>query len=576
MSAPAMSLRSTSRPRSSFRLSTTLRLFGFTQKCTDPSPPTALSQWRTMSPPGGSTLMTSAPKSARWRTPSGPLIDTPSETTRTPSSGRDMSHLPERRVPDEAHRHLVPRRGKADTAGTLTRRATWNATTAHRAPYSHCSHRVLDALCTVPLPYYCCFPCPIQAGPMLSAACARHSGGSPPRGQPTLSISETPSGGECRRMLAQSQQLRRCLPQLEFLDLPTGRHGESFHDHRVMRDLKAGQLPPAKGDQGLMGDVLPWRGENTCAGHLAETGVGHPNNLHLVDRRMPQQEPFDFDGVNVFASHLEEVFVPSQEADGPVVPHGHHVAGMQPSLGIHHRRGFLRLLIIALHQGVPPYTQLPYGAPRDSRASRLVNDLARIAGQGAARGQAAIILGRVRERAGDPTADLGHSPGCDRRAQQALRPAGGRFAACHPGGKEASAETTPIGRGTIRVQGQGMAVGIEAVDDRGPFLLDQAQDFPGVKERGQDHPGPGGNEHQQPLVQPEDVKQREVHQNHIPGGNAHTAARIDDRALNVMTVHHAFGKARGTRGIHDEHGRIWVDLPVPLLQRGGGDGRRPG
>src|SRR2546426_1848146 len=53
---------------------------------------------------------------------------------------------------------------------------------------------------------------------------------------------------------------------------------------------------------------------------------------HLVDRRMPQQEPFDFDGVHVFAAHLEQVFVASQEADGPVVPHGHHVAGMQPPL----------------------------------------------------------------------------------------------------------------------------------------------------------------------------------------------------------------------------------------------------
>ena len=48
-------------------------------------------------------------------------------------------------------------------------------------------------------------------------------------------------------VLAQSQKLSRHLPQLEFLDLPTGRHGESFHDHRVMRDLKAGQLPPAVG-----------------------------------------------------------------------------------------------------------------------------------------------------------------------------------------------------------------------------------------------------------------------------------------------------------------------------------------
>src|SRR5712691_13284781 len=176
-----------------------------------------------MSPPGGSTLMTSAPKSARWRTPSGPLIDTPSETTRTPSSGRDMSHLPERRVPDEAHRHLVPRRGKAYTAGTLTRRATWNATTAHRAPYSHCSHRVLDALCTVPLPYYCCFPCPLQAGPMLSASCARHSGGAPTRAAHPLHLRDAlrcRPGVPCLASHGHSLQPRHDLPRKRLRKAP--------------------------------------------------------------------------------------------------------------------------------------------------------------------------------------------------------------------------------------------------------------------------------------------------------------------------------------------------------------------
>ena len=51
--------------------------------------------------------------------------------------------------------------------------------------------------------------------------------------------------------------------------------------------LKLAKLPPTEGDQGVMGDVRSWRGENTRTGRLAEVGVGHPDNLYLVDRRMP-------------------------------------------------------------------------------------------------------------------------------------------------------------------------------------------------------------------------------------------------------------------------------------------------
>jgi hypothetical protein len=57
--------------------------------------------------------------------------------------------------------------------------------------------------------------------------------------------------------------------------------------------------------------------------------------------------------------HLEELFVASQEADRPVLPHGHHIAGVQPALSVDHCRGLLRFLVITLHQGVAPYTQFP-------------------------------------------------------------------------------------------------------------------------------------------------------------------------------------------------------------------------
>ena len=43
------------------------------------------------------------------------------------------------------------------------------------------------------------------------------------------------------------------VPQLAFLHLAAGRHGEGLQHHGVARDLQTRQLPPAEGDQGLLG-----------------------------------------------------------------------------------------------------------------------------------------------------------------------------------------------------------------------------------------------------------------------------------------------------------------------------------
>src|SRR5438552_18434968 len=85
-------------------------------------------------------------------------------------------------------------------------------------------------------------------------------------------------------------------------------HGEGIQDHGAARDLKTGQLPPAEGHEGLLGDLCPWLRDDTRAGYLTETGVGDADDLHLVDRRMPQQKTFYFDGIDVFPAHLEEIF----------------------------------------------------------------------------------------------------------------------------------------------------------------------------------------------------------------------------------------------------------------------------
>src|SRR6266516_3709969 len=147
MSAPAMSLRSTSRPRSSFRLSTTLRLFGFTQKCTDPSLPTALSQWRTMSPPCA----------APWQ------------------------------VVHRGHPHHTCNVACDDCPSS----AIWPLLPPCARCPVHCSSAILLLFS-------------VSHSSRLYALCCLHSAlwEAPPRGQPTLSISETPSRGEGRRVLA--------------------------------------------------------------------------------------------------------------------------------------------------------------------------------------------------------------------------------------------------------------------------------------------------------------------------------------------------------------------------------------
>jgi transposase len=80
------------------------------------------------------------------------------------------------------------------------------------------------------------------------------------------------------------------LPQLELLHLAAGRHGEGIQRHSVLRYLEAGQLPPAERDQRLLGDLRTGLGNDAGARDLAEARVRDADNLHLINRRMPEQK----------------------------------------------------------------------------------------------------------------------------------------------------------------------------------------------------------------------------------------------------------------------------------------------
>src|SRR5690606_31169928 len=80
--------RARSRSAASFRSSTIERLPRFSEAKFSEKPPRIGGHWRSASPPGGSTLMTSAPKSASSIAQNGPAATWQNSTTRTPASGR--------------------------------------------------------------------------------------------------------------------------------------------------------------------------------------------------------------------------------------------------------------------------------------------------------------------------------------------------------------------------------------------------------------------------------------------------------------------------------------------------------
>src|SRR5712671_2340930 len=91
MSVEPASRLKTPRPSPFFRLSTTLRLPRLTALKLGLSVPTAPGICRVESPAGGSTLITSAPRSARIMAQNGPAITCVTSSTRRPVSARRRS-----------------------------------------------------------------------------------------------------------------------------------------------------------------------------------------------------------------------------------------------------------------------------------------------------------------------------------------------------------------------------------------------------------------------------------------------------------------------------------------------------
>src|SRR5919198_5914264 len=91
-SVHSLSRSSACRARACFRSSTMLRLFRFTAKKKAPMFGLRMGpSWRVVSPSGGSTLMTSAPRSPSCWAAHGPSTTVVQSTTRTPASGPGMT-----------------------------------------------------------------------------------------------------------------------------------------------------------------------------------------------------------------------------------------------------------------------------------------------------------------------------------------------------------------------------------------------------------------------------------------------------------------------------------------------------
>src|SRR5918999_1566068 len=289
---------------------------------------------------------------------------------------------------------------------------------------------------------------------------------------------------------------------------------------------------------------------------------------------MVQQKSLHFDRVYVLATHLEQVFVPPQEADLAVVAPSNHITGMKPPFRVHSLGGLLRLFVIPLSHCITSHAQFSHSIGRDGLASGRVNHLELVSGQSMAGAETAVVLGAVQEGPGGATAHFSHAPAADGGSQQLLGPPRHHFAACHAHRQQTSAQSVPVDGLTEGMGGQVVKVGVEAVDDSNPLLLDEAEGFLCIEQSSEDHPSAGVHEHQTSLVEAESVEEGQVHQNYIPGSDAHPVGRVGYGADDIVVVHGSLGEPSGARGIHDRGRFIWVHLLLPLLQSPQGYGIR--
>ena len=152
---------------------------------------------------------------------------------------------------------------------------------------------------------------------------------------------------------------------------------------------------------------------------------------------------------------------------------------------------------------------------------------------------------------------VGQSASCARRAVGSLD--------AIPAANSAVRRAALVSRGAIWVVDQVEEVGVKPVQHGGPLLFNQPQRQTRFKQGHQYHPSPRYQRHDWPLVKPEAVEQGQVHQDYVPGSHALTVGRIHQGALNVVVVHHPFGKTGSARGVHQQNGNVRVHRPLPLL-----------
>src|SRR5262249_58845579 len=103
-----------------------------------------------------------------------------------------------------------------------------------------------------------------------------------------------------------------------------------------------------------------------------------------------------------------------------------------------------------------------------------------------------------------------------------------------------------------------------AVDDRGPLAGDEVDALVTVEGLGEHLASAPDHRHERPVNEAESVKERQVHEDRVLGGDPHSVAHVPRVADDAVVVDGSLGEAGGARGVEDESALPRIDGPGAL------------
>src|SRR5262245_6346239 len=270
-----------------------------------------------------------------------------------------------------------------------------------------------------------------------------------------------------------AQSSVRFLAQLDLLNLAGAGHRKLLEHADVARDVVACDLAAAVFGNVLRGDFLLAFELNAGDGDLAQAWIGMADHRHGLDGRMAEQVQLNLPRIDIRTPDFEHVFVATHKAQVPVGPHYSHVAGVQPTVAVDGRGGFLGLAVVALHDHVAAHHKLAGRAWRLLCARFRIDDLDVVAWGRTAGSLDTLRLRRIDRTQGGADADLTHAVAGQQTPENLARFPSYGHRARHPRGANARADARGFTRLPVVGLEQILEVRVETVNDGGPFCCQQ-------------------------------------------------------------------------------------------------------